>query len=71
MYQLLAATEIQVAAAASSMGKEENLFVPPRKLIEKTYTLTRLKGFSGHAYGSKELGAYMRLLDDQDPSYRN
>ena len=47
-----------------------NLYVPPERTIAKTYSLTRLKRFSGVQYGFKELCAYMRFLDKLDPKYR-
>ena len=71
MDQLMYASQIQVAAAASSMGDPNNLFVPAEKLIHKTYDLTRVKSFSGRPYGQKELAAYMRMLDRSTPAYRN
>lgn len=70
MYQLLAAAEIQGWASACAIGDKANLFLPEKKTVEKTYTLTRGKEFSGTKYGVKELSAYMRMLDKKDPSYR-
>ncbi|KAL2844088.1 Adducin-related protein [Aspergillus pseudoustus] len=70
MYQLLAATDIQSHASACALGDAQNLNMPSDRTVNKTYEVMHKKGFSGAAYGLKELSAYMRLLDKLDPSYR-
>jgi adducin len=70
MYQLLAATDIQSHASACALGDAENLNMPSDSTVNKTYEVMHKKGFSGAAYGLKELSAYMRLLDKLDDSYR-
>ncbi|PKX96895.1 Adducin-related protein [Aspergillus novofumigatus IBT 16806] len=70
MYQLLAATDIQSHASACALGDAENLNMPSDRTVTKTYEVMHKKGFSGAAYGLKELSAYMRLLDKLDGSYR-
>ncbi|KAI7973365.1 hypothetical protein EIK77_008274 [Talaromyces pinophilus] len=70
MYQLLAATDIQSHASACALGDAENLNIPSDRTVNKTYEVMHKKGFSGAAYGLKELSAYMRLLDKLDASYR-
>ncbi|KAL2813860.1 Adducin-related protein [Aspergillus granulosus] len=70
MYQLLAATDIQSHASACALGDIQNLNMPSDRTVNKTYEVMHKKGFSGAAYGIKELSAYMRLLDKFDSSYR-
>ncbi|KAL6233645.1 hypothetical protein BDW75DRAFT_251931 [Aspergillus navahoensis] len=70
MYQLLAATDIQSHASACALGDAQNLNMPSDRTANKTYEVMQKKGFSGAAYGLKELSAYMRLLDKLDSSYR-
>ncbi|KAH8802418.1 Adducin-related protein [Xylogone sp. PMI_703] len=70
MYQLIAATDLQSHASACALGREENLVIPARETVTKTFEVMRKKHFSGAPYGVKELSAYMRLLDSIDPSYR-
>ncbi|KAI1832608.1 hypothetical protein DTO006G1_1694 [Penicillium roqueforti] len=70
MYELLAASEIQSHASACALGDKGNLIQPEEIKIERTWNATREKGFSGSKFGLKEMSAYMRLLDQKDPSYR-
>ncbi|KAL3464844.1 Adducin-related protein [Aspergillus heterothallicus] len=70
MYQLLAATDIQSHTSACALGDVGNLNMPSEQTVTKTYEVMHKKGFSGAAYGLKELSAYMRLLDKMDSSYR-
>ncbi|KAL2847410.1 Adducin-related protein [Aspergillus pseudodeflectus] len=70
MYQVLAATDIQSHASACALGDAGNLNMPSDQTVNKTYEVMHKKGFSGAAYGLKELSAYMRLLDKTDASYR-
>lgn len=70
MYQLLAATDIQSHASSCALGNADNLNMPSDRTISKTYKVMHKRGFSGATYGTKELSAYMRLLDKIDASYR-
>ncbi|KAJ5164778.1 uncharacterized protein N7500_006608 [Penicillium coprophilum] len=70
MYELLAASEIQSHASACALGSKDNLIQPEESKVKKTWSVTRDNGFSGSQFGSKEMSAYMRLLDQKDPSYR-
>lgn len=70
MYELLAASEIQSHASACALGDRKNLILPEDSTVERTWGITRNKGFSGSLFGVKEMSAYMRYLDQKDPSYR-
>jgi len=69
MVAVCKACEIQ-ALASSAAFTRDNLIVPDKKLVERQWDL--VLGFTGvNQIGLLELCAEMRLLDKEDPSYRN
>lgn len=68
MFLTVKACEMQVAACSSAMTRDR-LIRPDNELVKKSQFIS--KNFSGSTFGTLELCAWMRLLDKEDPSYRN
>lgn len=62
MHYLIDSCKIQV------MQGRNDLILPSAQVAQKTYNIA--KNFNKEGFGNKELSAYMRVLDREDPSYR-
>jgi len=68
MYTCVKACEMQMYACTSAMTRDK-LLVPSKELVLKSQKIAET--FSGVSFGLLEFSAFMRLLDKEDPSYRN
>lgn len=68
MFTCVKACEMQMYACTSAMTREK-LLIPSDDLVKKTQFIAST--FSGETAGVLEFCAFMRMLDKEDPSYRN
>jgi rhamnose utilization protein RhaD (predicted bifunctional aldolase and dehydrogenase) len=68
MYTCVKACEMQMYACTSAMTRDK-LLIPSDELVAKSQRIAAT--FSGETTGVLEFSAFMRLLDKEDPSYRN